>query len=52
MLPFEDSRRLTGGNLFFASTGAVLDVVGVPFDDALIDAWRTRVERAGARLSG
>jgi hypothetical protein len=24
-LPFEDSRRLTGGNLFFASTGAVLE---------------------------
>jgi UDP-N-acetylmuramyl tripeptide synthase len=39
-----------GGNLFFASTGAVLEVVGVPLDDALIDGWRTRVERAGARL--
>jgi UDP-N-acetylmuramyl tripeptide synthase len=39
-----------GGNLFFASTGAVLEVLGVPLDDALIDGWRTRVERAGARL--
>jgi len=38
-----------GGNLFFASTGAVLEVVGAPLDDALIDGWRTRVERAGAR---
>jgi cyanophycin synthetase len=45
-----ESRRLTGGNLFFASTGAVLDLVGVPADDGLIDAWRDRVERAGRRL--
>jgi cyanophycin synthetase len=45
-----ESRRLTGGNLFFASTGAVLDLVGVPADDGLIDAWRDRVERAGSRL--
>jgi len=28
----------------------VLDVVGVSVDDALIAAWRSRVERAGARL--
>jgi cyanophycin synthetase len=39
-----------GGNLFFASTGAVLDAVGVPIDDGLIAAWRGRVERAAARL--
>jgi len=39
-----------GGNLFFASTGAVLEVVGVPPDDALIAGWRARVERAGERL--
>jgi cyanophycin synthetase len=49
-LPFVDSRRLTGGNLFFASTGAVLDVVGAHFDDALLSAWRSRIERAGAQL--
>jgi cyanophycin synthetase len=36
--------------LFFASTGAVLDVVGAPVDDALIAAWRTRVERARLQL--
>ena len=46
MLPFDDSRRLTGSNLFFASTGAVLEVVGVSLDQALLDAWRTRIERA------
>ena len=50
MLPFDDSRRLTGSNLFFASTGAVLEVIGVTPDDALLSAWRTRVDRARARL--
>jgi cyanophycin synthetase len=40
-----------GGNLFFAWAGAVLDVVDVPLDDALLAAWRARVERAGARLN-
>ena len=50
MLPFEDSRRLTGANLFFASCGAVLDVVGEPLDDRTVAAWRVRVERAGLRL--
>jgi UDP-N-acetylmuramyl tripeptide synthase len=28
----------------------VLDVVGVSIDDTLVAAWRTRIERAGARL--
>jgi cyanophycin synthetase len=37
--------------VFFASTGAVLDVVGAPVDDALIAAWRTRIERAAAQLA-
>jgi UDP-N-acetylmuramyl tripeptide synthase len=36
--------------LFFASTGAVLDVIRAPLDDALISAWRSRVERAGSQL--
>jgi cyanophycin synthetase len=49
-LPFEDSRRLIGANLFFASTGAVLEVVSPAVDDAILAAWRTRVERARARL--
>jgi cyanophycin synthetase len=35
--------------LFFASTGAVLDVVAEA-GDAVIAAWRTRVERAAAHL--
>ncbi|HWY94251.1 MAG TPA: Mur ligase family protein [Steroidobacteraceae bacterium] len=39
-----------GGNLFFASAGAVLEVAAVPVDDALIAAWRMRIERAAERL--
>jgi cyanophycin synthetase len=50
MLPFEDSRRLTGGNLYFASPGAVLEVIGVAVDDGLIADWRARVERATSLL--
>jgi cyanophycin synthetase len=49
-LPFVDSRRLTGSNLFFASTGAVLDAVGVELDALLTAAWRVRIERAAALL--
>ena len=51
MLPFEDSRRLTGGNLYFASSGAVLEVTAAPADDALIAEWRTRVERVLTHLN-
>ena len=36
--------------MFFASTGAVLDVLGMPLDEGLIAAWRARVERAAAHL--
>ena len=39
-----------GGNLFFASTGAVLEVIDVSVDDALIAGWRTRIDRAATRL--
>jgi cyanophycin synthetase len=49
-LPFEDSRRLTGANLFFASTGAVLEVVADVVDDSLLNEWRSRVARAQGRL--
>jgi cyanophycin synthetase len=49
-LPFEDSRRLTGANLFFASTGAVLEVIADVVDDSLLAEWRSRVARARTRL--
>ena len=45
-MPFEDSRRLTGSNLFFASTGAVLELAGVAPDESLVAGWRERVGRA------
>jgi cyanophycin synthetase len=49
-LPFDESRRLTGSNLFFDSPGAVLETVGVTVDDALLAGWRARVLRARASL--
>ncbi len=49
-MPFEDSRRLTGNNLFFPCTGAVLEVVRGPADTRLIKAWRARVGRAREHL--
>ena len=39
-----------GANLFFASAGAVLEIVDVSIDDALIADWRARIERAATRL--
>jgi len=44
-LPFDDSRRLTGFNLYFADVGAVLETVGVDIDEALLGEWRARVLR-------
>lgn len=49
-MPFEDSRRLTGSNLFFPGTGAVLELVRGPADARLIKAWRARVRRGRAHL--
>ena len=45
-LPFADSRRLTGSNLFFDSPGAVLETLGVTVGDAELAGWRNRVARA------
>ncbi len=43
--PFEDSRRLTGCNVYFADTGAALEATrGV--DDAALERWRVNVIRA------
>ncbi len=49
-MPFEDSRRLTGGNLFFATTGAVLELARVAADDSLLAGWQERVARARRHL--
>jgi cyanophycin synthetase len=50
VLPFDVSRRLIGANLFFASTGAVLETQGVAVDELLLAGWRARAERARTRL--
>ncbi|MEP7043232.1 MAG: Mur ligase family protein [Dokdonella sp.] len=49
-MPFDDSRRLTGYNLYFADVGAVLETVGVDIDEAVLGQWRARVQRARAAL--
>jgi len=49
-LPFDNSRRLTGSNLFFDSAGAVLETVGVEVDESLLAGWRSRVLRARSAL--
>ena len=51
-LPFDDSRRLTGSNLYFDGAGAVLESVGVAIDAALLDGWRARVALARRTLGG
>lgn len=49
--PFDDSRRLTGPNLYFAGTGAVLETgIGAPVAPALLDAWRHAIARARTAL--
>ena len=49
-LPFDNSRRLIGANLFFATTGAVLELEGIAPEAELLQAWRTRVAAVRSRL--
>jgi UDP-N-acetylmuramyl tripeptide synthase/very-short-patch-repair endonuclease len=49
--PFEDSRRLTGSNLYFNGTGAALETLrGLEFDDATLAVWKRNVETARTAL--
>src|SRR5690606_15695032 len=49
--PFDDSRRLTGPNLYFAETGAALEtLVGTPVPEALLASWQTRLAQARTAL--
>lgn len=49
--PFTDSRRLTGCNVYFAGTGAALEVArGLAFDDAALARWQANVATARAAL--
>lgn len=49
-LPFDDSRRLPGPNLYFSAPGVVLELVGMPATEALLGGWRARVARAFVAL--
>ena len=49
--PFEESRRLTGANLYFDGAGAALETAaGLSFDAGTLQRWRTNVARARALL--
>jgi len=49
--PFEDSRRLTGANLYFDDPGAALEAApGVAFDASVLVRWRDNIVRARAAL--
>ena len=49
--PFEDSRRLTGANLYFDAAGAALEIApGVPFDAGTLQCWRGNIARVRAAL--
>lgn len=49
--PFEDSRRLTGGNLYFNGTGAALETArGLAFDETTLAAWKRNIGTARAAL--
>ena len=49
--PFEDSRRLTGANLYFGGPGAALEIApGIAFDADALRRWRDNVVRVRAAL--
>ena len=49
--PFEDSRRLTGANLYFDAAGAALETApGLVFDAATLQRWRGNIARVRAAL--
>lgn len=49
--PFRDSRRLTGNNLYFDGPGAALETgPGIAIDDAMLQRWRTNVDRLRSAL--
>lgn len=49
--PFEDSRRLTGANLYFDGAGAALETApGLVFDAGTLQRWRGKIARVRAAL--
>lgn len=50
-LPFDESRRLTGSNLYFPGSGAALETLGpARFDEAALSGWRERIALVRATL--
>ena len=49
-IPFEDTRRLTGFNLYFRDVGAALETRGPVPDEVSLQAWGTAVQRASVAL--
>ncbi len=49
-IPFEDTRRLTGFNLYFSNVGAVLETFGPMPDEVSLQAWDAAVQRASIAL--
>lgn len=49
-IPFDDSRRLTGFNLYFAGVGAALETQGPLPDESALLAWDIDVQRACSTL--
>ncbi|MDQ3510476.1 MAG: Mur ligase, partial [Pseudomonadota bacterium] len=44
-LAFDESRRLTGSNLYFDASGAALETLGAArLDEAALAGWRTRID--------
>ena len=49
--PFEDSRRLTGANLYFDAAGAALETApGLAVDAGMLQRWRGNIARVRAEL--
>ncbi len=49
--PFEDSRRLTGANLYFDGAGAALETApGISFDADALQRWHGNIARVRAAL--
>ena len=50
-LPYEDSRRLTGANLYFDGSGAALETApGLAFDAETLQRWHANIAQARAAL--
>ncbi|HEY5613744.1 MAG TPA: Mur ligase family protein [Lysobacter sp.] len=50
-LPFDESRRLTGSNLYFDGSGAALETLGAArLDAAALSGWRDRIAIVRAAL--